>query len=269
MGIGNLETALGRYSGDDRTPTAQLVRERQLSYARLYFDSTPLVHAAAWSWLSALGDDSATYLWRVYAARDILRLSRSAPAVLAREAALQTARNSAEQVLHPPGNTPVFADPGALRSALGTGSLQALPPAPLLSDGIALDPQMGALAAQLHQDPRLYRALRAPALTLLGYLGAQVRQISHVAPLYVTSTARDVRYQGVLAQGDTEAVTGYSLHTTGFAFDLARRYAVPAEAQALQYMLDRLTALNLISWVREPAAIHVAVAGDARSMLVG
>ena len=269
MGIGNLDTAVRRYAGDDRSPTAELVRERRLSYARLYFDSTPLAHAAAWSWLSALGDDSATYLWRVFAARDILRRSRSAPAALASEAALQTARNSSEQVLHPPGSTPVFADPGPLRGALGTGSLQALPAAPLLADGIALDPQMGALAAQLHQDPRLYRALRPAALTLLGYLGAQVRQISHVAPLYVTSTARDVRYQSVLAQGDTEAVTGYSLHTTGFAFDLARRYTAPAQAQALQYMLNRLTALNLIAWVREPAAIHVAVAGDARSMLVG
>jgi hypothetical protein len=28
-------------------------------------------------------------------------------------------------------------------------------------------------------------------------------------------------------------------------------------------MLDRMQALNLIAWVREPAAIHVTVAGDA------
>ena len=34
-------------------------------------------------------------------------------------------------------------------------------------------------------------------------------------------------------------------------------------------MLDRLTALNLIAWVREPAAIHVTVAGDAAEVLAG
>ncbi len=32
-------------------------------------------------------------------------------------------------------------------------------------------------------------------------------------------------------------------------------------------MLDRLQALNLITWVREPAAIHVTVAGDADRLL--
>jgi hypothetical protein len=36
---------------------------------------------------------------------------------------------------------------------------------------------------------------------------------------------------------------------------------------AFQFMLDRLTALNLIAWVREPAAIHITVAPDAAEVL--
>ena len=48
MGIGNLQNALRAYGDDDA------------SYARLYFDSTPLRHAPAYRRLAALGDDSST-----------------------------------------------------------------------------------------------------------------------------------------------------------------------------------------------------------------
>ena len=43
MGIGNLQTALRRYGS------------RDVSYAQLYFDSTPLRHASADRWLPASG----------------------------------------------------------------------------------------------------------------------------------------------------------------------------------------------------------------------
>ena len=93
MGIGNLQNALRDYGEDD------------ISYARLYFDSTPTRHAEAYRRLAALGDDSATYLWRVNAAREIMRLYRSDPAQLDRVSRLQTAKNSAEEVLHPADET--------------------------------------------------------------------------------------------------------------------------------------------------------------------
>jgi hypothetical protein len=57
------------------------------------------------------------------------------------------------------------------------------------------------------------------------------------------------------------------LHTTGFAFDILRRYKNRRQAQAFQFMLDRLTALNLIAWAPEPSAIHITVSGDARVLL--
>ena len=79
-------------------------------------------------------------------------------------------------------------------------------------------------------------------------------------PLEVTSAVRDDAYQQLLRDGNPEATHGYSLHTTGYAFDVRRRYESGAQAQAFQFLLDDLTARGLIAWIREPAAIHVTVA---------
>ena len=37
--------------------------------------------------------------------------------------------------------------------------------------------------------------------------------------------------------------------------------------QIAAVLFERLTALDLIAWVREPGAIHVTVAGDADDLL--
>ena len=256
MGIGNLVQALSLYG----VP-------RGIPYAQLYFDSTPLRHEAAQQFLARLGDDSSTYLWRVEAAREVMRLLRDDRGELERRAQLQTARNSAEVLLHPPDQTEVFADAGALKSAYDDGDLVALPGAYLRAHGVAIDRGMGALAAAVGADPALYRGLRREALATLAYIGTQVRRISGArAPLRVTSTVRDERYQRALLASDPEATSGYSLHTTGYAFDVARDYASRAQALAFQFVLDRLTALNLVAWVREPGAIHVTVAHDAQRL---
>ncbi len=68
-------------------------------------------------------------------------------------------------------------------------------------------------------------------------------------------------------KNNIQATRAYSLHTTGYAFDILRSYRSRRQAVAFQFMLDRLTALNLISWVVEPAAIHVTVSSDARVLL--
>jgi hypothetical protein len=251
MGIGNLQGALRAYG------------ERDISYARLFFDSTPLRHARAWRRLAALGDDSSTYLWRVLAAREIMRLLREEPAELARLADLHARKNSAEDVLHPPERTAVYGDPFAVGRARAAGELIALDGRRLAGFGVRIDHRVGELARRLRQSPRLYRALRPQALRILEVIGAGVRDISGATPLTVTSTVRDTRYQRLLAARNTEATARYSLHTTGWAFDVSRDYRSRAQAQAFQFMLDRLTALNMIAWVREPGAIHVTVAGPA------
>jgi hypothetical protein len=248
MGIGNLQGALGAY-GDDAIP-----------YAQLFFDSTPLRHARAWRRLAALGDDSSTYLWRVWAARDIMRLFRRDSDELARRADLQTRKNSAEELLHPRGETPTYRDPAAVMRARSKGELRQLHRASLTGFGLAVDPRMGELAGRVDASRRLYRALRPQALRVLQVIGAGTRAIARTRPLTVTSTVRDERYQRVLVARNREATRNFSLHTTGWSFDIARDYRSGAQAQAFQFMLDRLTALNMIAWVREPGAIHVTVA---------
>ena len=98
------------------------------------------------------------------------------------------------------------------------------------------------------------------------YIGAQVRDLGGgTAPLIVTSTVRDETYQRLLVRRNREATRNYSLHTTGWAFDVERRYGSGSQARAFQFVLDRLQVLGAIAWVREPDAIHVTVARDARS----
>jgi hypothetical protein len=83
----------------------------------------------------------------------------------------------------------------------------------------------------------------------------------------VTSAVRDRRYQRVLLRVNANAARTYSLHTTGYAFDIARAYGSRRQASAFQFVLDRLQAVNAIAYIREGAAIHVAVASDARAKL--
>lgn len=144
MGIGNLETALARYGGDDST-----------SYARLYFDSTPLRHERAYEFLSSLGDDSATYLWRVRAAREIMRLHRERPDELRRLAELHDSGGSA-----------------ARRLRLGDGDRALAAPS-----GDAA--KLGLSVSRAAREP----ALRPEALSAALYIAAGTRAISGQAPL--------------------------------------------------------------------------------------
>jgi hypothetical protein len=126
---------------------------------------------------------------------------------------------------------------------------------------------MGELAGRLEQPAGLYRGLRPEALALALYLGAQVRAFSADAPLIVTSTVRDENYQRLLVGRNREATRNYSLHTTGWAFDVERRYVSRRQALAFQFVLDRLQVLGAIAWAREPRAIHITVSRDARVLL--
>jgi hypothetical protein len=255
MGIGNLQRALRAY-GDSGVP-----------YAQLYFDSGPLRHEQAWDVLSSLGDDSATYYWRVLAAERIMRLYRDAPDQLAREQLLQTEKGSAEDLLHPPGETTSYADPFALGRARADGTLRPLAAPALTRVGVRIDPRMGELASRVSQSPGLYRALRPEALAALSYMGNAVRAIAGGdGPLRLTSTARDAQYQRALVARNSQATRNFSQHTTGFAFDIGRDYASRRQALAFQFVLDRLQVLNLIAWVREPGAIHVTASTDSRRL---
>jgi hypothetical protein len=252
MGIGNLESVLAAYGEEDA------------SWARVYFDATPSDHPRTYRLLSGFGDDSATYLWRVQAAREIMRLYREDQDELLRLARLHGAKASAEEVLHPRSETDVFETPEELDEAYLSGELRPF----AAVRGMLLDPDVGELAGRLEAERRLYRGLRPEAYELAVYLSAGVRDVAGTkASLTVTSTVRDVEYQRLLARRNPLATEAYSLHTTGFAFDVRRDYASRGQAVAFEYMLDRLQSLNLIAWVREPGAIHVTASSEAGSLI--
>jgi hypothetical protein len=267
MGIGNLERVLRAFLGDHSgTAISKLVAGAGLSYGHIYMDSTPLSHPAAYRLLSRFGDESPNYYWKVLAAVRIMTLFRKDRAQLERLDVLHHQKASAENVIHPESETKVFGDPASLSAAESGHQLVPVPNDPA-HNGFRVDPGMGQLATRIGQHPGLYRALRPEALHLLSYLAAGVRRLSgQRAPLTITSTVRDRSYQHLLVGASSEATPGYSLHTTGFAFDVLRRYRGRGQALAFQFMLDRLQALNLIAWVREPAAIHVAVSSNAATL---
>lgn len=268
MGIGNLETAIGDYLGVDASGGAVggLVADEDITYPRLFFDSSPLQHEEAWDLLSSLGDDSSTYLWRVQAAQRIMALYRDDRAELKRLAKLQTAKATQEEVFHPQGSTEVFADAAAIKAARGSRELIAIPTGG--DYGYRIEKDLGELAPNFGVGPSLYRALRPEALATLIYMAEKVRQINDgKGTLRVSSAVRDQQYQDQLVGVNSEATPNYSLHTTGYAFDIPREYSSDSQAQAFQFVLDRLRALNVIDYAVEPSAIHVVVGPEAQALL--
>jgi hypothetical protein len=267
MGIGNLEGTLRAYAGAPTGSIAELVRAHELSYARLYFDSSPIRHRDAWERLASFGDDSQTYYWRVLAARDIMRLYRQDPSRLGRLAELHGHGPSAELVLLPPTAPHRFATPAELEAALKSGVLRELPTIPGQTH-YRVDPRLPSLVSGLGADPSAYRTLRPRALRLLGYLAREVYELSKERrPLTVLRAAYDEASGVTLTPRDLETKAEHSsIHATGFAFDIRRRYGSGTQAEAFQWTLERLEALGLLDWTRGRSVIHIVVSphADAR-----
>jgi Family of unknown function (DUF5715) len=255
MGIGNTQNVVRSFGGE--AP----------SYAQLYFGSAPDVHGATWRRLASLGDMSRDYYWKVLAAKRVMKLYRTDPAALRFEDRQQAQKSSAEEVLHPRFRTPRFASPAAIAAAWKHRVLRAIP-MDARKTHVAIGPFFGDQAHKLGRSKRLYRGLRPATLDVLLYIGRRVHEISGARkPLLLTSAVRDNRYQRVLMRVNANAARTYSIHTTGYAFDIARAYASPAQAAAFQFVLERLQSVNAIAYIREAAAIHVAVASDAARKL--
>ena len=266
MGMGNLEQVLRAYVGGiSSAPIATLVRQHHLSWAEVYFDSSPVRHAAAWRLLNQFSDDSQTYYWRILAALQIIVLYRNQHTTLVELARLHDHRSSADEVLHPPRSTTSFSTPSDLVEAWAKGLIQPLPDQPRRLH-FRLATSIGQLAHRVGAQPALYKALRPEALALLVYLADQVQQLSRAStPLIVTSAASDRSYQRLLAT--TNSGAGDPLTTTGYSFSIRRSYSTGAQAEAFQYELDRLQALGLIAWTRTQTTIEVTVASQARTLI--
>lgn len=256
MGIGNLQDVLAAYG------------RKEVSYVQLYFDVDPKRSPKAYRILSEFQDDSATYYWRLLAAKAIMRDYRDDRQALQRRAALMTQKASQEDYLHPPDENPGYADPAAIAEARASGELVPLPIPALNANGVAVSPAMGELAGRLKTSRSRYRALRRGSLATLVTIGAAVRELTGgTRVLVASSTVRDLKYQRLLQAETIQATHAYSLHTSGWAVDIARNYASNKQAQMFQFVLTRMQALDLIAWVREPEAIHFTAAADAESRL--
>ena len=268
MGIGNLESVIADYVAPRRAraTTRETVEEYELTYPRLFFDSGPLRNPRTFRRLSGLGDDSRTYLFRLEAAREILRLHAEDRSELRRLVALHGAKASAEEVLRPRAESEPYADADALREAYDDEELVALPTSPARLR-LSVDPRMGELAPRLDEQATLYRGLRPEALATLLYIAKETRRIAGRGELEITSAVRDLPYQRLLISSNPEATQSYSLHTTGYAIDIARDFASRRQERALTHVLERLRALSVIDWVYEPGAIHLTVGPDGERYL--
>jgi hypothetical protein len=257
MGIGNLESVLSSYAGDDT---------EGVTYPQVFFDSSPEAHADTYELLTGFGDESSLYLWKVLASKDILNQWRDDPDALAATAELATNKATLEEVYHPSNETPIYEEPDDIADAIDDGELAVLPDDPVL--GWEPDADIGQFATELDQSPELYRALRPEALATLTYIGGVVRNVAGSAtPLQVTSAVRDREYQELLIQNNPQATEEYSLHTTGWSFDIRREYESGRQARAFQFVLDRLRALAVLDYAVEPGAIHVTVSNLGEKLI--
>jgi Transglycosylase SLT domain len=265
MGIGNLEQVIARYVAPRPAgATAKdTVDKYDLSYAQLFYDSTPLRNPRTWAKLVSFGDDSRSYLFRLEESQEIMRLWRDDRDALRTENELQLKKASREEVLRPADETDSYGNAEDLRDAYDGGQLVRLPANPRRF-GFTVDPRMGVLAKKLGGRPALYRGLRPEALATLLFIAKEVRRIAPRATINVTSTVRDRAYQDLLVGVNAEATNGFSLHTTGFAIDIERSRGYN---RALEPVLDRLRALNVISYVFEPQAIHLTVGPEGERFM--
>jgi hypothetical protein len=273
MGLGNLEQVIEAYVAParPRRTVRATVEAYEVSYARLFYDSSPLQNRRAYSLLADFGDDSRSYLLRVEAAREIMRLHRDDRTELSRLERLHSLQPSGELVLRPPQETESLPDPETMAEAFGDGDLVALPNDPERL-GFVLDPALGTLGAgaEAAPDPSLYRGLRPEAVAALLYITKEVDRVAGRSGLRVTDAARGEAYGRRLAAAGRargEPPRPYSPHSTGFSFDIARVYPSPRVRRAFAYVLERLRALRVIDYVYEPEEIHVTAGPDAERLL--
>ena len=231
MGIGNLESVIaptrrGPECGDPWTTGA---RTRGSSST-----PRPLRHPRAWELLAGFGDESSLYYWRVLASQEIMRLWRDDPDALRRARRLTTEKATLEEVYHPEDETESSPTPDDARGRIPDGELVRAPDRPS-SLGARVTASARAIGELGRHDPELYRGLRPEALAALIYLAAKVkRDLRRRRALTVTSAVRDRDYQELLVGDRTRGdATEYSLHTTGWSFDIARDYESDAPGAGL------------------------------------
>jgi hypothetical protein len=268
-GLTQLSTRRMRPAAQLRATVRRLERTRRalgrldLAVASYHLGVRPLRHVrsyASFYFRTPLQGPAFDYYWKVLAAERVLRLYRHDRAALRYEQRLQLKKNSAEEVLHPRPSTLQFRTRAAIARAVRAHVLVPIP-WDWHRTHIRVSPLLGQLAPR-HR--RLYASLRPAALHILLYIGNELRAYR---PLLLTSAVRDDEYQRRLTQINPVATRAYSMHTTGYAFDILRSFHSGAQKRTFFRVLERLQAVNAIAYIPEFAAMHIAVASDAPAKL--
>ena len=82
-------------------------------------------------------------------------------------------------------------------------------------------------------------------------------------PLRVTSAVYDDAYAQLLRVHGAGPRAHLAMHTTGYSFDVRRRYGSNKQAAAFQCTLERLETLGLIAGMRDDRVIHITVSPQA------
>ena len=164
-----------------------------------------------------------------------------------------------DSCFHPPTVRERYADAAQLEDAVARRML--VPVRPSNGAHFTIDPQLLRVLAPLTDNPSDYLVLRPRAARFLAYLSAKVYELSgEERPLALTRAAYDDEAATKLTPHDPGAAVDADMHSTGFAFDIRRRYGSGGQAAAFQWTLERLETLGLIAWTRGRSVIHVVVA---------
>ncbi len=248
LGVSGLRGTVRRYGG------------RDVSYADLYFGSGLDRHDGVYRRLRAHGEAAYDYVWNVLAAQRALWLYRAHYGRLVWEDRQQHRKLSAEEVLHPRAVSHEFRTPAALARAWRRHVLVRMP-----RDAARTHLVVAPLGTLMGRRHRLYAGLRPGARTVLLQLAHRVHTLAGGPPLHLTSAVRDDVYQRRLTGVNAFAARTYSLHTTGWTFDVGRATLTSRQLRALRWELDRLTAMNLVAYIEEPYCFHVTVASSVVS----
>ena len=178
----------------------------------------------------------------------------------------QTAKDSAEEVLHPPGSTPRFATPAALQQAWADEQIVALPANERVT-GLRADPRMGELAPRSARRRRSTEGCvprRSPPRSTSAPRCARCparRRSSSPRPCATTPTS-SCSSRATARRPATTRCTPPAGRSTSRA-----SYRSKAHALAFQFVLDRLQVLDAIAWAREPDAIHITAAPEGKALL--
>lgn len=248
----------------------QLITERGLSYANVFFGNTPYYKVSVYRHLERVPDFGDTYSFRVFEVRELLINFRKDPRSYRTRFDLY--RNRFRDGVAP-NRMWTFYTPEQFRAmqfedleALQKARPPRLAPVPTPYSVHGLDPRTDGkdpIGSRNLPNQRYYIAADEAAIGLMIYIANELRllQGQNFRPIEVTSLVRDVKYQDKLDDTNPAARTKLPTHTIAKAFDLSLKDKSAAYRRDLKFVLTDLESVGMLGFVpyRSQPSIHVIV----------